>query len=418
MDPNRFIELLEAYLQNLAGEEDQQELFLMISSGKYDDHIADRITKSLETDGIEKKLSSERAQEILKKILAPQPFDQELDEATGETDSSAAKVVPFWRKIIRFGAAAAVLLLFVSLWFIFRKDKERTPPFEQVATTDLQPGKERAVLTLADGTVIPLDSLEGNISKQGDVTVINMDGRLSYETTVIANRDEGSGKQQPVYNTITTPRGGQYQLVLADGSKVWLNAASSLRFPVAFTGNERKVELKGEGFFEVVHNANKPFLVTINGTEVHDLGTAFNINGYDDEQELKVTLVEGKARVNRQLATGNRQSAILTPGKQAVIANRDEGSGKQPGIQVQTVDVTPFISWKENKFYFDGSDIHSLARQLSRWYDVDVEIKGNITDHFTGIISRKVPARQVFEMLEKTGAVRFNLEGKKIIISK
>lgn len=387
MDDQRFLELMERYLEDGTDADEQVELCLMIASGRYDAQLEQRVEASLVNRTDHVPMNEERSQTILQKILT-------------NSDKSMVVAMPARRRLLRYVAAASIVLLAgAAIYFgiLKRSDKELIAK-ETPTVMDALPGGDHAVLTLADGRVIVLDSTQGTITRQGEVQVINLHGQLKYEG------EAGPGNGQVAYHTVATPRGGQYQLVLADGSKVWLNAASSIRFPTAFFGAERKVELQGEGFFEIVHNSKQPFVVNVNGAEVRDLGTSFNINGYANEETLQLTLVEGLARISSE-----GQTSLVKPGQQALVTYQNE-------IKVQEVNVGPFLAWKENKFYFNSMDINTIARQLSRWYDVDVEVRGNITQHFTGIISRKVPASQVFRMLEQTGAVRFRWEGRKVVI--
>jgi ferric-dicitrate binding protein FerR (iron transport regulator) len=221
---------------------------------------------------------------------------------------------------------------------------------------------------------------------------------LSYNT--LKNKSS-----EVLYNTISTPRGGQYELMLSDGSKVWLNAASSLRFSASFVGKERKVELLGEAYFEVAKNAAMPFKVKVHGMEVEVLGTHFNINSYDNESMIRTTLLEGSVKINK-----NNSSSLLKPGQQAQMNKAGE-------IKIiNNVDVEEAIAWKEGKFQFDKADIHDIMRQLARWYDVDVEYKGTVSSHFGGTISRDVNLSQVLNMLHLTGEVNFQIQDKKVLV--
>ena len=211
-----------------------------------------------------------------------------------------------------------------------------------------------------------------------------------------------------VYNTISTPRGGQYQLVLADGSKVWLNAASTLRFPATFSGTERKVELTGEGYFEVAKNATMPFKVGLeNGVEVEVLGTHFNVMSYSDEEQVKTTLVEGKVKV-----LNGENNVMLRPNQQAKFTKSNKSL-----VVDKDADVNKAIAWKNGLFDFDNDAITDIMRQLARWYDVEIQYSGNIVAQFyTGSIRRQVNISQVLFMLEQAGGVQFKIEGKKIIV--
>jgi len=267
---------------------------------------------------------------------------------------------------------------------------------------DLLPGGNKAILTLANGSKIVLnEALRGVIARQQNVAINQIqNGKIVY-----------SAKGAPidsllVYNTIATPRGGQYQVVLPDGTKVWLNAASSLKYPTAFYGNERRVELTGEAYFEVSKNAAKPFFVKTAAQTVEVLGTHFNINSYADEKATKTTLLEGSVKV---YSSANQLSVKLVPGQQALnILNQ---------LQViRDADVDEAVAWKNGKFMFRNTDLQTIMRQLSRWYDVDVEYQGNVTArHYIGSINRNVPVSQVFQIL-KTSGINFTIYGRKIIV--
>jgi ferric-dicitrate binding protein FerR (iron transport regulator) len=218
-------------------------------------------------------------------------------------------------------------------------------------------------------------------------------------------------KDAAFYNTITTPRGGQYQVTLSDGTKVWLNAASSIRFPVLFTGNERKVEITGEAYFEVAKNVSKPFKVKTISSEVEVLGTHFNVNAYDDEAVAKTTLLEGLVKVSVPQTGGKLAARFLQPGQQSGIT-------KDGRISVlNNADTEEAVAWKNGRFQFRSADLKSILRQISRWYDVDVVYKGNVDLHFTGQLTRDDYVSKVFDKLALTGEVHFKIEGKKIIVS-
>ncbi|AEV99749.1 hypothetical protein A4D02_26315 [Niastella koreensis] len=336
-------------------------------------------------------------------------------------------VVPIRRKNYSLAAAAAALLLVLGAGSYYWLFKEHTtqPGNNKLAKAkhhDLPPGRDAATLTLADGRTIVLDSASGTISKQGGATVINLNGQVSY-----AKAGDKNEQAPVVYNTITTARGNQYQLILADGSKVWLNSASSLRFPTAFTGDKREVELDGEGYFEVVKNAAKPFHVKTSAQDIEVLGTHFNVNAYKDEETIKTTLLEGRVKVNsaipdksgragnpRQAGAG-WQSAILKPGEQSSVSQSSQTSQT---ISVQTVDIDQVMAWKNGWFEFDNTDIKTIMRQISRWYDVDVryEMKPD-NETYGGRISRNLNLSNILKMLETYG-VHYRLENKTLVVVK
>jgi ferric-dicitrate binding protein FerR (iron transport regulator) len=264
---------------------------------------------------------------------------------------------------------------------------------------DVSPGGDKAVLTLADGSNIVLDEAQnGTLAQQGNAKIIKLDGKLSYDLT---NNDP----KEVVYNTISTPKGGQYQLELPDGSRVWLNASSSIHFPTSFTEKERRVEITGEAYFEVAKNLVKPFIVGVNNSEVQVVGTHFNINSYNDEEDVKTTLLEGAVRFVNGATT-----SMLKPGQQSRLA-------KNGSIKVESdVDVEKVVAWKNGLFDFENAGIETVMRQLSRWYDVEVEYNGKPDDLFIAEMHRNIKLSDALKALELTGKVRFDIEGKKIIV--
>lgn len=307
-------------------------------------------------------------------------------------------------------AASILIMLSIAAYFLIppkspEKEIAKTNIQVPAPKNDIEPGGDRATLTLADGSVIILDSASnGTISNQGNIKVEKLaNGLLAYKVNgkLITENDEA------FYNTISTPRGGQYHVTLSDGTEVWLNAASSIRFPVVFKGAERRVEVTGETYFEVAKNTAIPFKVKAASSEVEVLGTHFNINAYEDEPAIKTTLLEGKVKVSATDQGGK----FLLPGQQA-------GINKTGKIAVlNNADIEEVMAWKNGRFQFSSADLKTILRQISRWYDVDIEYKGNVDLHFTGQLTRNDNVSKVFEKLKLTGEVNFRIENKKIIVS-
>jgi ferric-dicitrate binding protein FerR (iron transport regulator) len=301
----------------------------------------------------------------------------------------------------RWGVAAciALLLLSGSTWFLLQRKVTRPVASKQQQQPEILPGGNRASLTLADGTEIPLDSSINNTLAQQGNTVISKpgNGRLAYQSGSVLSREI------PQYNILRTPKGGQFQVQLPDGSNVWLNASSSLRYPVAFTGHTRTVELNGEAYFEIAPDATQPFIVKAAHTDVQVLGTQFNVMAYDDETNVKTTLLTGAVKVN------NRR---LYPGQGA---STDRQSG-QLSVQ-EHVNTEAVIAWKNGLMQLEGEDIHVVMRLIARWYDVSVVYHEPVNAHFRGIIPRNVTLSQVLKMLELTGEVHFSVKDKQIIVS-
>ncbi|MDB5019663.1 MAG: FecR family protein [Pedobacter sp.] len=304
-----------------------------------------------------------------------------------------------WR--FTWQAAAALLVIGAGIFF-YPIGKISTTRVAKTNKTNIiiVPGSNKAVLTLSDGSHIDLDnSKEGLLCKQGNVKVGKLaSGKLVYQPA-------GSTSTAIIYNTITTPRGGQYQVVLSDGTKVWLNAASALTFPATFVGKERTVELSGEAYFEVAKNKRMPFKINLNKMAIEVLGTHFNVNAYPDEPEIKTTLLEGSVKLRSENVV-----ALLKPGQQGVFAN-------SPNFNINPVDVQEAIAWKNGYFIFDNENIQGIMRKISRWYDVEVDYKGKIDEgDFGGTVSRFNSVSGVLKSLELTGTVHFKLQGRRITV--
>lgn len=331
-------------------------------------------------------------------------IQQRLLQTTG-----IGKKIPVQRQFARIAAAILLLLGGFSIYYFLTSKKEtqitqkiQVPP----VPAPILPGGEKAVLTLADGSTIILDSAaNGLLSNQGAMKVEKLkNGELSYTVNgkMITEKDEA------FYNTISTPRGGQYHVTLSDGTEVWLNAASSIRFPVAFIGNERKVTVTGETYFEVAKDAAKPFKVKTEKEQVEVLGTHFNINAYADEPMVKTTLLEGKVKV----MSDGMQAAFLLPGQQS-------GISANGNITIANdADLEEAVAWKNGRFQFNSADLKTILRQVSRWYDVDIEYRSKVDLHFTGQLTRDSDVSKVFEKLALAGEVHFKTEGRKIIVTK
>ncbi len=324
-------------------------------------------------------------------------------------------VIPFFkRRWVRGVAAAAAVIIGIAgaTFLIFNPGKKvefaKTEPQEKRFKNDVAaPMKAKATITLADGTTVALDSVTyGTLATQGNVNVMmTADGRILY-------REQGQGQGQIQYNTLSNPRGSKViDMTLADGSRVWLNAGSSVTYPVAFVGNERNVKITGEAYFEVTHNTAMPFKVSKDEMTVTVLGTHFNVNAFEDEQNSKVTLLEGKVLVSATI-NNQPQTTNLSPGQQAVVTSNGQLT------TYNAADLDEVMSWKNGKFYFDGADIKTMMRQLSRWYNVEVEYKADIKSSFVAKISRDEPVTELLKILELTNLVHFKIEGNKITVIK
>ena len=342
-------------------------------------------------------LTEEEKQKLKKSIFNATVREIELLDAASAKATRRISIMPYFRW-------AALILCISLIGYFSLKPKNQAPISNKDASTvtnEITPGGNKAILTLADGRDIILDnSGNGKLADQGNAQVIKTNGKLIYDEGAIPN-------ENVFYNTVATPRGGQYQLQLPDGSKVWLNAASSLKFPTAFAGKTRNVELTGEAYFEISKNAAMPFIVKSLGQTIEVLGTHFNINAYNDEIAIKTTLLEGSVKVIK-----GTHIALMKPGQQSRV--RFNGSESiELSDNTNTDEVT---AWKNGLFQFDDADIRTVMRQISRWYDVDVQFEGvPPSDHYKGKVRRNANITSVLKILELSG-VNFKIEGKKIIV--
>jgi transmembrane sensor len=331
-----------------------------------------------------------------------------IDEQIAATEPAVVRSInPRYKWL----AAASVLLLFSIATFVFisRKPANETAsvknePTVSPAVNDIAPGTNQAVLTLADGTVIALDDKANGVisEQQGAVVKKAADGHVLYAS---------NEKAAAVINTISTPNGGQYRLTLADGTNVWLNAASSITFPTAFTGATREVKITGEAYFEVAKDKQHPFKVISENQVIEVLGTHFNVNTYNDEPAEKTTLLEGSVKVSRN-SKDNKETAtkILVPGQQSLL-HRSKAS-----IRVQSADTEEAVAWKNGYFKFDRVDIQTIMRQVARWYNVEIEYRGGISDDvFVGKIARSENVSGVLRILALS-KIKTAVEGRKIIV--
>ncbi len=313
--------------------------------------------------------------------------------------------------VFRYFTAAAVLALMCGLGvylFIGRENPTLEKAGKITATERIGPGGDRAYLTLDDGSVLKLGEIsDGMVKEEGNLKISKAQGTLIYETFDKAGSESA-------YNTITTPKGGQFSVILPDGTRVWLNASSSLRYPTHFNGEVRRVRLSGEGYFEVAKLPGKPgnngsrFVINVNEREeVEVLGTHFNIMAYEDEDAIKTTLLEGSVRVSKN---GTPHTGLLKPGQQSVYQD-------SKGFKIESdFDVKESISWKNGLISFKRADIRSIMRQIERWYDVEVIYQGEIPDRlFSGGISRNSNLSDLLEVLELND-IRFKVTNRTITV--
>lgn len=307
---------------------------------------------------------------------------------------------------IAVAAASVVLLVGIGLFYVNKSTRHLTDHIvHSPEETLIHAGRDQALLTLADGRTIHLDSVAiGDYLSENGITIAKMDdGTLTYTIKEVPGHTT-----EQMYNTISTPRGGQYKVILPDNSVVWLNAASSLRFPIVFTGNTREVELVGEGYFEVAHHKQKPFIVTSADQQTIVKGTKFNITSYPDDAKKTTTLLAGSVLVKNTLQP-DAEDVLLRPNEQAVL--------HQNTIVKSKVDATEAIAWKNGKFKFNNTPIQTIMQQLSRWYDVEVVYLSSIEEiTFTGSVSRFDDIQDVLRKISLTESVKFETKGRRIMV--
>jgi ferric-dicitrate binding protein FerR (iron transport regulator) len=392
----RIAALIKAYTNGTLSEEEALELKVWCAQSDTNQALFDQLLDP----------------ESIKEYIKTHP-DMGTLKTTGwdRLDSILSTEDPEWQRIPvrRMGwkrylvAASLVGVAVVGTWMYFGSKHPIEPvasiPVASHLKNDVAPGGNKAVLTLSDGSSVVLDKAEkGAIAKQGAAQVMKLgDGKLAYKLT-----------QKPTelaYNTLTTPAAGQFEVMLPDGSKVWLNNASSLRYPVAFTGKDREVELKGEAYFQIAPNSRQPFKVKVDDMLVDVLGTSFNISAYADESMIKTTLVTGAVRVSK-----GDEGTLLKPNEQVQL----DDAGRLSVLK--DVDVDAEVAWKSGLFHFERADIKTVMRVLARWYDLDVRYEGPLTTQvFGGYIERKLNLSEVLKILQEN-QVHFDLDGRKLTV--
>ncbi len=375
--------LLTHYAENDCTREELLELLTIINEEGMDKDLHEVVTaigRSVSADDTLPQLDKEK---IFSQIIAVKPVIQ-------------TSLVRSW-----IGYAAAILIVGIAVvLYQLHQAPPQMPVKNYVIHTDIAPGGNKAVLTLADGATINLnDNHTGTVATQNQVPVKQVaNGAIAYQPHAAITSSAAA------YNMLSTPVGGQYSIILADGTKVWLNAMSSLRYPVTFTGSQRKVELTGEGYFEVAPNKSSPFIIAVNNSEVRVYGTHFNIMGYAGEDNTNVTLLEGSVKM-----TTEGLSKMLVPGQQAIAKNGQ--------IVVRPAREEEALAWKEGKFNFAHEHIDEIMRKLSRWFDIEVRYEGNITtEGFVGTLPRSKNLSEVLNTLALTGSVHFKIEGRRVTV--
>jgi len=382
--------LIAGYIRQTLSSAEHDELDDWVAASDENMLLFEDVTDEKKMQQELDKIDKEDTARVLKKIKERLHFTREQHR-------------PF-RKFWKYAAAAALLITVTGTFlFVYKKPDTHTIPAVASTSPDVLPGGDKAILTLADGSSIVLEqAADGTLATQGSSHVIKRDGQLQYSHTT-----GDTPNTALLYNTVTTPRGGSYPLTLSDGTRLWLNAASSIRFPAVFTGHERKVAINGEVYFEVAKNASMPFRVEVQdrGMTVEVLGTHFNINAYTDEAKTSTTLLEGRVKVLAGAA-----ETILKPGQQARLS----ATGSLD--VVSDLNTEEVIAWKNGLFQFNNADITTLMRQVARWYDIEVSYAGAAPSILTtGKAPRNISLASLLKILELSG-IRYKIEGKKLIV--
>ncbi len=426
MTTQRFLELIQWYKKDRLSEQDWEELFAAFKEGAYDEVLEKDIRAVFDDFAAHGTWDKAREQLVWRKVQE----QSGSEEPPGEQVDSPPDAIPVYRRLWLRYTAAAVILLLAGLYYLVPRKQVAGQARESAAVIPIPPGTNKALLTLSDGRQVQLDeqTISGDVATEGKVRIVKMAGSLlAYNTGSDSGGKDAHAEQQEekgpgvngrvAYNVVTTPRGGQYQLILPDGTHVWLNAASAIRYPTSFRGKVREVELSGEAYFEVQHNAAQPFRVRTAGQVIEDIGTAFNINAYPDEKLSRATLIEGVISISHSAATGihdttsgEKKTVILKPAQQAIW----EPQGR-PTV-ADGVDIDEVMAWKNGFISFAHSDFQSVMRQISRWYDVDVHYAGAIPGkRFFGSLKRNVYLSTILEYLQKD-SIHIRQEGRVITV--
>lgn len=382
MENSRIVYLVTGYLNNTLTELEIDELQLSLLNEEESETVAAAFREIILQMPADAGYQADQWESLADRILIQSPLEKPVVQ------------MPVRRKRLYWVAAAVVLAVAIGGTWYATINKPETNTLTKTELAEVQPGRQGAMLTLADGSQVLLDTIQnGVVALQGGATAKVVNGALIYE-----------GKGEAVYNTMSTPRGRQFQMTLPDGTQVWLNAASSIRYPTVFTGNERRVEVSGETYFEVARNSRMPFRVSVNnGTDIEVLGTHFNINGYSNESSINATLMQGSIRVKK-----GDEAVVIKPGEQARVQSR---------ISVEKeVDLDQVMAWKNGLFNFNGSKLEVVMRQIERWYEIEVVYEKGVPNITVGgEMTKDIPLKGLMIVLEKLD-VHYRMEGRKLII--
>lgn len=388
-------ELILKFLRDGLSQEEEDKLHAWLAEDERNRVFLESLTD---------EASLEECVDFLAAVDVPAALEKTLARMQGGPVASEPVKGGLLRRMPRWKSAAAILFILatglVFLWRYTQQQEESAPV--AIIQQEVPPGGWKATLRLADGSVIALQDTGTSMVKTGNgIRITQQNGEVIYENT-----GAGTAAVQGRWNTISTPLGGKYKLLLPDGSRVWLNAGSDLRFPAVFEDSRREVELTGEAYFDVARNEHAPFRVKVNGLTVDVLGTHFNVKAYSDEPLVQATLIEGSVKVSTHAG-----AELLYPGKQASL----DKAKKQ--LEIRAANIKDVLAWKNDLFHFSKESLEDVMRKIGRWYNVEIIYSGVATDtKFSGMISRNVPLSQVLGMLEMTGGAKFRVEGKKVTV--
>ncbi len=386
--------LISGFAADQLSAAELDELLTLVPGPEAGDAVLLSVEQALNNHTGPLLLTTEAKQTLLEQIIKRRTEPEQVPSLSSRATHRIHFLKTAW-----FRYPAAVLIIIASVAYLWNTQRRKNPETAQTnpvpVQNDVLPGSDKAILTLSNGQKVVLDSTGQQTINDGNVAINNKNGVLTYEKSMVV-----------VYNTMSTPKGGQYQVTLPDGTHVWLNAASSITYPTAFTGNTRAVSITGEAYFEVTKNKEKPFIVKLNDQEIKVLGTHFNVNAYAEEGVVRTTLLEGLVELR-----GNKYKQVLVPGEQAIVDN-DDGE-----LQVTNqVNVQEIVAWKNGNFYFDNQNLKNILQDFSRWYDVEVIYEGPLKNRtFFGVVKRDKPLSHVLKLLHDNN-IQFRIEGRKLIV--
>lgn len=399
MNQDRFRILFEKYVKNSCNQEEVQELFSYFETLSKEEQLL--IKEEIEQHFNDSDLFLLSANE--QKIL------DQTEKRLNALIHPPHILISFFRSKLTWAIAAACLV-FLTIGLLIQRKTLQVVPADSIVENppqnkDVAPGKEQAVLVLASGKSIKLDSLKtGQVLEAEGVKLIKeKNGQLKYEFAATANTKKLS-------HTISTPKGGRYQLTLADGSQVWLNSASKLVFPASFSNTSREVELTGEAYFDIAKDPQKPFFVHTRNQTIQVTGTRFNVSGYEDDSKTITTLVEGQVIVNKP--EDNHQKVTLAPGQQAIIKS------EKAEIKVAQANIEEALSWKNGWFVFENMTLKDILKKASRWYEIDIKFDEIPHTRYSGAVPMDVNLSRMLDILERTGDVSFEINNKTLTVSK